>query len=221
MADFAVDNFGKLHSIVEKYDGQHRIFRGVRSTSHLLVPKLGRQKRFHESTMPRAEQTMLRLFKEQAVPYLQFEPRDDWDWLAIAQHHGLPTRLLDWTRNPLVAAYFAVEAACQEDSVIYAFELPTFIKTDLMKDPFKRDKIGKFIPRHITPRITAQAGLFTIHPKPDDPLESEKIDRIILKNKFRRDLKHILYQYGIHHANMFPGLDGLAKHIEWLRTKVY
>lgn len=221
MADLPVQTFNKLHSIIQQYDGQRRIFRGVTSTSHLLIPKLGRYKSPSGSTLEKTEQTMLRLFKEQALPYLSFEPKDNWDWLAIAQHHGLPTRLLDWTRNPLVAAYFAVEKASKQNSLIYAFELPTFIRTDLIDDPFKRERVGKFIPRHITPRITAQTGLFTIHPKPTEPFTSDKIDRIIIKEGFREELKSILYQYGIHRASMFPGLDGLARHIEWLRTDIY
>lgn len=221
MAEFTVKTFEELHSIVQTYTGHARIFRGVSSVSYSLVPKLGRYKSFNDSTIGKAEQTMLRLFKEQAIPYLGFQPKDDWDWLAIAQHHGLPTRLLDWTRNPLVAAYFAVESLTKGDGLIYTFELSTFIRTDVVRDPFKRDRVGKFIPRHITPRITAQTGLFTIHPKPAEPLVSDKIDRIILKSAFRKSLKHTLYQYGIHTASMFPGLDGLAKHIEWLRTDAY
>ena len=221
MQKFTVKTFEELHAVVQSYEEQKRIFRGVTSVSYSLIPKLGRYKSFRNSNIQRAERTMLRLFKEQAVPYLSFDPKNDWDWLAIAQHHGLPTRLLDWTRNPLVAAYFAVEKPGNQDSLIYAFDLPTYIRTDLLLDPFKRDRVGKFIPRHITPRITAQSGVFTIHPKPAEPFNSNNIDRIIIKRAFRKNLKHMLYRYGIHRASMFPGTDGLAKHIEWLRTDIY
>ena len=81
-------------------------YRGVRSLAHALVPKIGRYKKLHTKNRLKEEKIILRLFKEQSVPHLTFVPDDDWEWLALAQHPGLPIRLLDWTRNSLVAAYF-------------------------------------------------------------------------------------------------------------------
>ncbi|MFI5098302.1 MAG: FRG domain-containing protein [Candidatus Acidiferrales bacterium] len=222
MADQTIKSFEDLHAAVQRHGSKTVIYRGVTKLTHQLTPDIGRPDiSGASSTLERDEKTILRLFKERAIPYLSFKPDTEWDWLAIARHHGLPTRLLDWSRNPLVAAYFAVEKESTEDSLIYAYHNETYIRTDKCPDPFEMTRVGKFIPKHVSSRIIAQVGVFTIHPKPGEAFESPDVERLILKAECREDLKWILYKYGIHRASLFPDLDGLAAHIKWLRTDIY
>ena len=77
-------------------------------------------------------------------PYIDSVPTSAWNWLAIAQHHGLPTRLLDWSRNPLVAAFFAVERAHDDDSVVYAFKYNKHVDTEKRTEPYSKREVGRF-----------------------------------------------------------------------------
>ncbi|MDQ2692281.1 MAG: FRG domain-containing protein [Chloroflexota bacterium] len=222
MKEIRINTFAELHEIIEKYNARTVIYRGMKSVQFPLIPKIGRivppdSARSKEWN----EKEILRLFKEQSLPYLDFMPTNDWDWLALGQQYGLPTRLLDWTGNPLVACYFAVEQKVEDDSVIYAYQNPSYIDVEEHQDPFKFRQVGKFIPRHLTRRITTQGGLFTIHPDPHQPFTSDDMDKIIIPNRIRASLKETLNRYGVDRFSMFPGLDSLAAHIEWLQSKSY
>ena len=88
-------------------------------------------------------------------------------------------------------------------------------------DPFQYSQVGKYVPDRITPRISAQLGVFTIHPEPENPFSSDDIEKLIIPNKIRGQLKKIADIYGINRATLFPDLNGLSHYIKWQRTAIY
>lgn len=221
MNEYRIQNFTEFHGIVEKYDSRSVIYRGVTSVSFPLLPKIGRVAP-PDPIGPREqnEQEILRLFKERAFQYLNFTPTTDWDWLAVGQQYGLPTRLLDWTDNPLVACFFAINESTDEDGVIYVYRSDSYISVEEHPDPFRYRSVGKFIPRHFVQRITTQGGLFTTHPHPHEPFESDDMEKIIVPSEIHAELRIVLHKYGVNQFSLFPSLDGLAAHIERLQSRM-
>jgi hypothetical protein len=78
-------------------------FRGVSDTAYELSNRFTRQCESH----PGLEYHLVRNFRKYVRRDEPEPSRSDWHWLTIAQHHGLPTRLLDWTYSPFVALHFA------------------------------------------------------------------------------------------------------------------
>jgi hypothetical protein len=197
------------------------IFRGESSCGNELKPKAGRvgtgksapRKKPHDVSDERAA---LDLFKRQARPYLTHSPASDIEWLAIAQHHGMSTRLLDWTESILAAAFFAVDAAgTRGDAVIFGVKgLRTITRAD-EKRPFSVKTPGIYRPPHIAPRIPAQRSVFTIHPDPAAAFAPEGLSQWVISSAACGEIKRVLDACGINESSLFPDLDGLSRYIGW------
>jgi hypothetical protein len=100
------------------------VYRGAPDATWPLLTsldKLGGTKPPH--TKADLEEYILRNFIRYSRPYFGSPPVNDWEVLVAAQHHGLPTRLLDWTYSPLVAAHFAtVDPSSTADRAVWRLD---------------------------------------------------------------------------------------------------
>lgn len=228
----SVDSISSLAGLFELARGRYYtvdrgkwIFRGHSNFAYGLRPKVGRLA-VQKSELARRERSLLTMFKREALQYLGAVPSNDWEWLALAQHHGLPTRLLDWTTNPFIAIWFAIDAGSDCDGALIALSAQKQARYSRQAtDPLALESLVplKYRPSVVTRRIAAQEGLFTIHPEPDvcmtDALREEwKLEMAIVPAAAKPALRYELFRQGIHRASLFPDVDGLASHIEWMHT---
>lgn len=201
------------------------VFRGHSDINYTLIPSVGRGPYASKYTK-KYDREMFKMFRREAHGFLGLLPSSEWDWLALAQHHGLPTRLLDWTHNVLVALYFAVESNAETDGQIFAlYGLAEAPETVLESSPFEIPSPVKYYPNIVSPRIRAQEGLFVACAELEIPLDqtlpkAARIDVVRVPAGRKRHLLYELFRIGIHRAALFPDLDGLAARIRWQRAAV-
>lgn len=231
-----ISSLNQFLEIIEGYElNSGHFFRGERRDDYELRPKIGRLTkpptgRIKLSPYPIEvvhEKTILERFKAASRPFIRVPPENDWEWLALAQHHGLPTRLLDWSTSPLVALYFAVgeptgnywlsqEQLATRDykgaAAFYVMRVKQSHLTTGEADPFKSD--GLFFAGHVTQRIAAQRGLFSIQTKPHESFRRGHIYKYRIKFKAREKLRKQLELFGITHDFIYPGLDSIARSLQ-------
>jgi hypothetical protein len=188
----AIDSVEQFLDEIRRFVGTGEFgcyFRGEPSTSDSLQPSIGRVHHYLGKALtftPEQERDLLHRFRRHAYEFFHRVPTD-WESLFLARHYGLPTRLLDWTSNPLVALHFA--SWFERDTTEYADERGTALKVRVNvngtvwaiqrrgnedKDldvfgrhsPLKVKGIKLVYPFYPTRRMTAQSGIFTLHGEP-------------------------------------------------------
>jgi hypothetical protein len=229
-----LESIKDANEILQKASVDQIIYRG-QNIDRDLFPKLGRPE-FNVPNRNLFEKKILDEFERMSVPHIGNFIKNKWDLLTLAQHHSLPTRLLDWTENPLVALWFAFNPIFNSVSLpnIWCFG---FRNEDILShndiEPFEQKSTKVFKPKHVTNRLVSQHGWFTSHfyasstknnysalnrvPKYDSRLLVIYFEKS--SEKARRDILKKLDIYGVNSYSIFPDLDGLCKYLDWKTYK--
>jgi hypothetical protein len=213
-----INNFIDFHQTVETYSGSNFLFRGQLDFDWELVPKIGRAD--YARTIPSIfrEDFLLRSWMRYSSHIITKQPIDQWDRIALAQHHGLATRLLDWTKNPLIALFFATfDINEKKDSAVFILNFKNeTINTD-KNDPFEIDYSGVFFPKGITARVISQRGIFSISHQPqtsiDKLLPEYQFIKLRIKAKAKKKIQKNLEHYGINEFSIYQDLDNLSNYL--------
>lgn len=214
-----IRSWSQLMDLVEDLDDGTWLFRGEWDWAWDLIPSIGRPPQLYR--LADENQLFERFRSEMCRVQDPFET--DLETLALARHHGLPTRLLDWSTNPLVAAYFACAFGPGRKTGklrLLRMPHPSQIRDDVT-DPFDPSISGTILVR-VPPRaarVTAQQGVFSLHGQPAtawDPTSdgfSFREYRIPygIKAAFRRKLDLL----GMNQQRLMTDLDGLSAHLKW------
>ena len=244
-----LQSFGKLNALTK-----HCIFRGVASNNCKLLPSIFRsetQKKWNNKNYDLTKNSgQIKLEKDILINFYEIANKHGlsipdikdilknqenyWPnkklipFIAIAQHYGTPTRLLDWSYDYKVAMYFAAINACEtfpentekcndDYMVIWA------MKKDILENTDEEAILQIIVPVYANnPNLYAQKGVFTYvqwHAQTDIPIQIQPLEQYeqLEFHKFkipytdRFKLLALLNNDGINAASIFPGYNGVSK----------
>lgn len=246
-------SLAELYGYIESTSaGYLNIFRGQPDAEYNLTPGLYRNKPPYSYEGPIKwqrgyelyETDMVNEFLNRAIPYLPPYKRSLVNDLIICQHYGVPTLLLDWSNDPLVGLFFAIQGfapdkldryknltnendkRAEKDGAFYIARVDGFAnnRTDgLYADDSM--EIMALNPPVVDQRVAAQRSVFTFQKYMEENGEYVPMDKRILKVKncltkiiipsdLKIELYKILTQIGIDRSFLFPGLDGIGQTIK-------
>ena len=189
----------------------NRAFRGHASVAWTLVPSALRP-----GVAGIDRQLLLEAWRKTARRFASPQPANDLEFLVLAQHYGIPTALLDWTTNPLVALYFAClsaeginagEVAPADGQVIQldTSSIHTIRKNETV-DIFKDDRSQPILldTAVMNTRATAQDSLMTLHGANEMPLDARPV--FVIPHDQKIYVKSALRMFGISEDRIYADL---------------
>ena len=204
LREIAITSWQQYREIVTSSEFLSWAFRGQSDAKWTIRSSLSRYLQdygIHKDAWVIQEERILRLFRRKSHLFLEHIPdlNDSFQWLALMQHHGAPTRLLDLTWSPYVAAFFALERATEDAAVWALFPAKINYQPELWirgkklislqkKGPWVRGNFERYFlpgdipfvvigePQIMNRRLIAQSGTFAMPGVLDEPLESILVD---------------------------------------------
>lgn len=205
-------------------------FRGHGSIEWKLIPYIAR------SSQSYSEMNLIKRFKQNAMMLVSPRPTELFEWLFIMRHHGVPTRLLDWSESPLIGAYFAVCEESDKDGSLWALlpkelnreasvdDIPSFEEDEVLRsyDPdfFIRETTSRLLPLAIiaprnSTRMQAQLSVFTVNHRDNTPIEeignNRHIWRYIIPKEYKPIVIKELELIGVGRFQLFPELQSIGE----------
>jgi len=213
-------------------------YRGHSDLSHSLVPSA---LRYETEDDRNSALNLLAEFRRVGEIKLQRPPRwdEEFRWVQLAQHYGLPTRLLDWTESPTVALYFACQNP-DSDGAVYVMNpidlnrasfpsrpkildqhqdskmIAKYLSLKGSQDGRRRLKTVAINPVWNSERIMAQKGVFTLHGTEFnlDGNQAPSLVAIPVFQDFKKAIQGDLERIGIDEMAMFPEIEHACRFLK-------